>query len=70
MQIPIVINPLGDGRFRAQSYPPFTAAVEAWTRDEAIANIRQQIIKELQAGKEIVMIDVPVQTYRPIVAMS
>lgn len=70
MQIPIVIEPLGDGRFRAQSYPPFTAVVEARTRDEAIASIRQQIIEEIQAGKEILMIDIPVKEYNPILAMA
>ena len=70
MQIPVAIEPIGDGQFRAHSFPPFTAVAEGRTSDEAVSKVRAELDKELAAGKQIVMVEVPAKEPNPIMAMA
>jgi len=58
MKIPVLVEPLEDGRFRATAAPPFTSVGERITKDEALANIRSGLEIELFQDKRIVMIEV------------
>ncbi len=46
MQIPIVIEPIGDGQIPTHSFPPFTAVAEGRTSEEAIAKVRGKVTKK------------------------
>jgi hypothetical protein len=58
MQVPVLIQPLPDGRYRARAGAPFDITIEAPTRDEALQNCRSEIHKQL-AGGEMVAVEVP-----------
>jgi hypothetical protein len=70
MQIPVAIEPLGDGQFRAQSVPPFTAVAEGQTTEEAISKVRAELNKEVAAGKRLVLVDVAAKEENPWLAMA
>lgn len=70
MQIPIVIEPTGAGQFRAQGLPPFTSVAVGQTSEEAVANIREQLNKEVEAGKRVMMVEVPARQENPWLAMA
>jgi hypothetical protein len=70
MQIPVAVEPTAQGQFRAQSMPPFSAVAEGRTSDEAIERLRDQLTKELDAGKRIVMVDIPAREENPWLAMA
>jgi len=60
MQIPILIEPLPDGRgFRAKAGDPFSLSAEGPTRDEAIRCLRAQLNGRLRAGAEILPMELP-----------
>jgi hypothetical protein len=59
MQIPVVVETLASGQFRAQGLPPFTAVAEGPTSDAALASLREALEKELQNGKQVVMMEIP-----------
>jgi len=65
MQIPVVIEPLGDNLFRAQGPEPFGFAAEGATSQEALRNLRTQIEQGTAAGKQVVMMEVPLGTIGP-----
>jgi len=58
MQIPVLVEPAGPGRFKASSVRPFTSVAEGDTREEVVAKIRVELAKEVEAGKSIVMVEV------------
>lgn len=58
MQIPVLVEPAGPGRFRATGPRPFTSVAEGCSREEVIANICLELAKEVEAGKSIVMVEV------------
>ena len=65
MQIPVVIEPLGDGQFRAQSFPPFPAEAHGNSRDDAVSKVRAEVNKQVEQGKEVVMVEVGVKPENP-----
>lgn len=65
MQIPVVIEPIGDNLFRAQGPEPFGFAAEGSTSDEALQNLRSQIEHCAATGKQVVMMEVPQGTVGP-----
>jgi hypothetical protein len=65
MQIPVVVEPVGSGQFRAQGFPPFAAFAEGRTSDEAVSKLREQFQNEIKAGKQVVMVDVPMVEDNP-----
>jgi len=71
MQIPVVVEPLDSGHFRAQGLAPFNAAIaEGPTSDAALAKLREELNKELQSGKRVVMMDFPGEETNPWLAMA
>ena len=70
MQIPIAIEPIGDGQFRAHSFPPFTAVAEGRTSDEAVSKVRTELSKEVESGKRYVMIEMGTKEENPWLAMA
>jgi hypothetical protein len=41
MQIPVLVEPMSENRFRATGGDPLRLQTEATTRDEAVRNIRE-----------------------------
>ena len=70
MQIPVAIEPIGDGQFRAQSFPPFPAVADGSTRDEAVSKVQAEVNKQVEQGKEVVMVEVPAKEPNPLMAMA
>lgn len=70
MQIPVVIEPIGDGQFRAHSFPPFTAVAEGRTSEEAVSKVRAELGKEMESGKRYVMVEVGANEDNPWLAMA
>lgn len=70
MQIPVVVEALGSGQFRAQGLPPFTAVAEGTTSEEALAKLREQLNKEVEAGKLVVMREAPAKETNPFLATA
>ncbi len=70
MQIPISVEPTSSGQFRAQGFPPFTAVAEGNTRDEAVSKVRDELNRQLEQGKEIVIVEVGPTTENPWLQMG
>lgn len=70
MQVPVVVEPVGTGQFRAQGLPPFTAVAVGNTSEEAISKVRAELNKEIQAGKRLVLVDVGAKEENPWLAMA
>ena len=58
MQIPVFVEPMSENRFRATSGDPLRLQTEATTRDEAVRNIREMLQRRVDAGAELVGIDI------------
>jgi len=65
MQIPALVEPAGPGRFKASSVRPFTSVAEGGTREEVIARIRVELAEEVEADKNIVMVEVQTKEENP-----
>lgn len=65
MQIPVLVETLGDNRFRAEAPPPFSVVAEGKSSAEAVQNLRQQMATEFTNGKQVVMVDVPMPEENP-----
>jgi hypothetical protein len=61
MQIPVLIERVVGNGFRASGAVPFTFAVEGNTREEVVQNLKQLIASKLEAGSELIQVDVPEQ---------
>ena len=58
MQIPIVVETLGQDQYRAEAPAPFSVAAEGKSSAEAVQNLRARIEKEFSNGRHVVMLDV------------
>jgi hypothetical protein len=56
--IPIIVEPAGENGFRASSGGPWGLEIEAPTRDEAVQRIRQLIDERLDAGAEVLDLEI------------
>ena len=70
MQIPVVIEPIGDGQFRAQTFLPLTAVATGWTSDEALSNLRNEVQKEVESGRQMVMLDIDLKEENPLMRIA
>lgn len=70
MQIPVAVEPTSMGGFRAQSASPFPAVAEGNTRDEAVSKVRDELNKQLEQGKEIVMVELGTKAANPWLARA
>lgn len=54
MTIEVLVEPLPNSRYRATSGAPLAAAAEGGTRDEALAQLKEQLENRLKNGTELV----------------
>jgi predicted RNase H-like HicB family nuclease len=57
MQIPVLIEPVAGSGYRATTGPPLAVVVEAPTREEALARLKEQLQARLRNGAELVPLD-------------
>jgi hypothetical protein len=68
MQLPILIEPIEGGRFRARSGEPLAASVEAASAEEARQQLELLLRQRLQNGSQLLTINLgngPVQPCPP-----
>jgi hypothetical protein len=53
MEIPLLIEPLAEGRFRARTGEPLAASVEADSADEARRQLELLLRQRLQNGSQL-----------------
>lgn len=58
MQIPVVIEPTSENRFRASSGDPLGLQAEASTREEALEKLRELVHCRMKAGVQVVNLDI------------
>jgi hypothetical protein len=58
MQITVLVEPASEDTFRAVSGDPLRLEAEATTRDEAVRKVRDLLQRRVEAGAELVRIDV------------
>jgi hypothetical protein len=58
MQIPVLVEPVGNNAFRARSGEPVPMTAEGATRDEALQKLRQLVESRLSAGAELTSLEV------------
>jgi hypothetical protein len=58
VEIPIIIEPIGENGFRASSGGLWALEIEAPTREEAIQKLRELIDRRLAAGAEVLALEV------------
>lgn len=59
MQIPVAVQPDADNGYRARGGEPFGLTAHGATPDEAVQNLRALIQGQLDAGVQIVVLDLP-----------
>jgi hypothetical protein len=52
MKIPDLIDPIGNDGFRATGRPPFQVTALAATREEALARLREAIVRRMVEGSD------------------
>jgi hypothetical protein len=58
VQIPILIEPIAGNGYRATGGQPLAMVVEAPTREEALARLREELRARLRDGAEIVPLEI------------
>jgi hypothetical protein len=69
MQIPFLIEPIEDGRFRATAGEPFDIRAEGDTRDEAVQTLQRLIDQRLRNGAELRLLTVTNGAAQPVRAL-
>ncbi len=59
MHITILIEPLAEGRFRAQTGPPWGLSAEGATASEAEQNLAELIRTRLASGAQLAVLTIP-----------
>jgi hypothetical protein len=65
MQIPVVVESLGDDQFRAQAPPPISLVAEGKSSEEAVRNLQARILQEYSRDRRIVLLDLPIDAENP-----
>ena len=63
MQIPILIEPVAGNGYRARGAEPFALSAEGATREEALANLWQQLQIRMESRVAIVPLEVPLEKH-------
>ncbi len=58
MQITVLIEPVAGNGYRARGGEPLPLAAEGATREEALANLKEQLQARLRAGAELTAVDI------------
>ena len=59
MQIPILIEPIEGGRFRARAGEPFATSAEGASAQDAARCLEQQLEERVRAGAQVSVVNVP-----------
>src|SRR5262245_39491719 len=59
MKIPVLLEPVGEKRYRASCGAPFVCTAEGDTPHQAYKNLEQQILARIKAGASLASLDVP-----------
>jgi hypothetical protein len=59
MHVPILVEPVGEGRYRARAGEPFALSAEAESIPEALAAVERLIQDRLRRGARLVNLDIP-----------
>ena len=59
MQIPILIEPIEGGRFRARAGEPFAQSAEAESAQEAARCLEEHLAERVRNGAHIAVVNVP-----------
>lgn len=65
MEIPVLLEPLPGGGFRARGADPLGLIAEGDTPDSALRHLRDLIASRATSGAILTSIDVPARTYGP-----
>src|SRR5690349_19395676 len=57
MQIPVLIERMGNNGYRVTTGQPLSLTAEGATREEALGHLRQSLQNRLSAGAEIALVD-------------
>jgi hypothetical protein len=60
MQLPVIVEHLGDDHFRAEAAVPFSVSAEGKSSQEAVQNLRTRIESEFSNGRQLMMLEVNV----------
>jgi hypothetical protein len=63
MQIPVLIEPISGNGYRARGGEPLPLVVEAPTREEALAKLREALQDRLRNGAELVPLETAPQPH-------
>jgi hypothetical protein len=58
MQIPVLVEPILNNGFRAKTGEPLPLTAEGATPDEAVANLRAAIDRQLKNGGQLLPLDI------------
>jgi hypothetical protein len=65
MQLPVLVETVGQGRYRAEAFAPLSVSAEGNSSGEAVQNLRVQIAEMMAQGKQIVMLEMPAPGENP-----
>ena len=68
MQIPILIEPIAGGRFRAQAGEPFAATAEADSAEEALRLVERRLQERVRAGARCAVVELSLDSVLPFPA--
>jgi len=63
MQIPILIEPVAGNGYRARGGEPLALTAEGASQEEALANLKEKLVKQLREGAVVVPLELPVQPH-------
>jgi|SRR6516162_1127121 hypothetical protein len=63
MKIPVLIEPIAGNGYRARGVEPLALSAEGPTREAALAKLREQLRAHLQAGIEIVSLELGTESH-------
>lgn len=67
MQVPILIEPVGEGAFRATAGAPFGLSAQGATADEAASRLEAALRARLSAGARLTSIELGANAAAPLV---
>jgi predicted RNase H-like HicB family nuclease len=65
MEIPVLIEPMSEGGFRAQSSDPFPLAAQGDTPDSALRNLRDLVDQRITVGTYLISLEIPASPRGP-----
>jgi predicted RNase H-like HicB family nuclease len=70
MKIPVLIEPIANGGFRATGGPPFEVTAQGTTREETLARLREAIDHRMVEGSVLVPLEIDTTEENPWIAVA